>query len=398
MRKIFIKVLILLVLFSSCKKEPQVSVVQSFKFKTCIINIYDIFIGLYNGNECLYFVDKEKDIKIFDLQGNLFDSIPLRKIIYDFATKGDKISGGMQFVGKDSIFFNSNYRNYIGLINHKGDVLQTVCIDTILSDTKKLNNYYFSHISSANDFSSDILLYPHNNGNSSRNKGLQPPTLEFYEDFFATFYNMPYLLKIKDIFSTNPKYNFLINNYYKKISSVPYYIGGGGNNFKVINNNIFIFCQEKPLIFRYFGENYENVQIIEIKSDFTKIPEYIPTVKDVFGDLATNEKGFEKYDNIMKLRGRIPNIFYNKEKYYVLVGHELKNIEEFNKYGYVYRPFSVIVFDKNFKRQKEYPFAADTYKYPFAVMTSKGLIIQRKEQNLTPDNYGTQTFDLLEFN
>jgi len=401
MKKLFINTFLLLVLLSSCKKEPQVTVVQTFEFKTGLIDLHFRYVGLYeqDGNEYLYFVDKEKDIKIFDFQENLFDSIPLRNIIYDFATKRDKLQGGVQFAGKDSIIFNSNYKNYIGLINHKGDILKTVCIDTILHDSlKNLNEHYFSYFPSVHNFSNDLLFHIHTNNNSSENKGLKPPTLEFYEDFFTTFYNTPYLLKVKNIFNNNPEYDFLIRNHYKQINPVPYFIIGGGSAFKVINNDIFILCLEKSLIFRYYGENYEKLQIIEIKSDFTKIDEYIPTVKDAFSDIATTRKGIETYQNITNLRGNIQNIFYSKNKYYVLVGHTLKTIEEFNQYEYDYRPFSVIVLDENFKKLKEYPFAADIYKYRNAVMTSKGLVIQRKEQNLTPDNYGTQTFDLLEFN
>jgi hypothetical protein len=399
MKKILINIFLLLVLFSSCKKKPQVSVVQSFEFKTELIDLHFRFIGLYqqDGSEYLYFVDNNKDIKIFDFQGNQFDSIPLRKIIYDFATKGDKIGGEVQFFGKDSIFIGSSHKNHISIINHKGDILQTVCIDSILPDSiKNLNEYYFSYLPNANDFSSDLLFYVRSNDKSTMDKGIQPLTLEYYEDCYTTLYNTPYLLKVKDIFSDKPEYDFLIKDYYKQISPVPYNIDV--NAHKVINNDIFILCEEKPLIFRYSGKDYENLQIIEIKSDFTKIIEYIPSIKDIFGDFTTTRKGDEKYQNIKRLRGYIHNIFYNKNKYYVLVGHELKTIEEFNQYQYDYRPFSVIVFDKNFKKLKEYPFAADIYKYRNAVMTSKGLIIQKKEQNLTPDNYGTQTFDLLEFN
>ncbi|MDR2684155.1 MAG: DUF4221 family protein, partial [Prevotellaceae bacterium] len=134
--------------------------------------------------------------------------------------------------------------------------------------------------------------------------------------------------------------------------------------------------------------------------DFTELIPYIPTYQDAFCDYATTQKQNKLHHEKEKLRACVQNIFYDKsrEKYYVLVGHKLKNIEEFNKYEYDYRPFSVIVFNKNFKKLKEYAFEADIYKYRNAVMTSKGLIIQRKEQNLTPDNYGTQIFDLLEFN
>jgi hypothetical protein len=400
MKKNIVLCVFFMFLYNSCKKEQKVTVVNSFDFNTKIIDVHFRFVGLYeqDGTEYLYFLDEEKDIKIFDFDGKLFDSIPLKNLIYDFATKRDKIHGGVQFAGKDSIFINSNYRNNIGLINHKGEVLQTVCIDDILPDTvKERNRYSISVLPNSIDiYGNSVMFYAHCDGIIARTKDCNPPAIEYYEKYFKIFYETPYLLEIKNIFK-NAGYKFLAQYYYKKLNNKFFAINSGGY-FKLINKNIFILCAEKPLIFKYSGANYDVLKILKIKSDFTELTENIAEVK-IACDFIENPQNREKYELMNKLRACIHNIFYNskEQKYYVLIGHALKNIEEFEKYKYDYRPFSVIIYDKNFENPKEYAFPADIYKYRNTIMTSKGLLIQRKEQNLTPENYGTQTFDLLRF-
>ncbi|MDR2684158.1 MAG: hypothetical protein LBB53_02100 [Prevotellaceae bacterium] len=399
MKSFFFKTFLLIILLNSCANKPQVFVIQSFEFKTGMINVSFQHVGLYeqDGTEYLYFVDKYKDIKIFDFDGKLFDNIPLKNLIYDFAVKKDKICGGVQFVGNDSVVIHSSYRNNIGLINRKGDILQIVCIDSILHDSiKNLNEYHFSHAPNAANWQNDFLFSVRTGDKQIRNKGLKPLTVEYYEDYYTTLYNTPYLLKINKFFSDKPEYNFLANDLYKKINSYPY-VDNGLNPFKVINNNIFILSREKPLIFKYFGKNYEKIEKIKVISKYTDL-DYMPvSPKEVFCDFTTNQNNYEKYNENNKLRGQVFNIFFNEkeQKYYVFVWHKQKNMEEYNKNG---KNYSIITYNRNFKKLKEYLINTDLYAFGKAVMTSKGLLIQRKEQNLTPDNYGTQIFDLLGFN
>jgi hypothetical protein len=378
-----------LFLCKSCKND--ISVVNSFDFNTGVADLHFRDIGLYeqNNTEYLYSVDRNKDeIKIFDLQGNKIDSVSLKKSSYYLAKKQDKMRS-LQFINEDSILIMSSYRNHLVLINRNGKIINTVALDSIMPDsTKCLNDFFLSVLPAQIRDSRNLIFYVHPRDSIAWRKGYRPPNFNFYYDYYENFYNTPVFVKFKDIFEQK-QYCYSKNDYYRNFNNDIFKIETG-SRYKIIDKNIFDIRQEIPVIAQFSTDNLELEKIIEIKKEHSKIF----TVQDVFGDSKTQKK-YQKYIKYIKLNFSILNIFFNKQekKYYVLVEHNIKKEEELKK-G---RIFSVIIYDKNFENPKEYVFPADVYKYMNAIMTSKGLLIQRKEQNLTPENYGTQTFDLLRF-
>lgn len=403
--KVFLLLLFLLIaLVSSCKSKHELKTVRTISFNTAIVDPFFRWVGTTvseNGEELVYFADTQTGlyIKTFDLNGHLVDSIPLKEAD-NFVSQFRSHLGNILFLNRDTILVSSSYYSHYALIDKKGEILKTAWIDDFLPDSlKEYNEYSLSSLPNSIESLNQLLLGVRSHDRASIEKGYNFPQFEYYEDYYKTLYNTPALLEVTNLFNDRVSSNFRADNYFKNISPELFVIESG-NSFKYINEKIFILCREKGEIVELSGKNYEIIKTIKIKSDYSENTRNFMTVQKVFKELGASAlDGFKKYGSFKQLWGYPANIFYhdNTKKYYVLLGHALKNEEEFKLYGYEYRPFSVFVYDKDFKTATEYAFAGGIYKYRNALMTSEGLMIQQKEQNTNINNYGTQTFDLLEF-
>ncbi|MDR2009479.1 MAG: hypothetical protein LBQ22_03250 [Bacteroidales bacterium] len=396
MKKIYIISIIILLSFYSCKENNKiVSVVKSINFKTDIVNVYWRYKGLYFDKnlqqEIVYFSDfGQSFIKTYNLQGGLIDSIPLENVL-------NKFVGQISFIypySKDTIFCGKE--NKILVINHYGDIYHTVNLDSILPDPEKyLYNLIGRSIPYQENSSNKILFHPFLKEYeflSKKNK-LDLDLKSGREFFLKAFHNSPYFLEIKNIFSNKIEYNFEIHNFYKDFFTEKDAMMYSESNFKGINDFIFLISISKNKILKIDANNFDILKEIDVKSKYTDMGASI-TIED---DLNNTEN----YKKNALYAGYISELFYNEKikQYMVIVMHTVKDKEEYDKYnGFDYRPFSIIIYDENFENPKEYVFEANIYICRNSFMSEEGLWIQRKPENLTKENYGIQTFDLLKFN
>lgn len=389
---------VLCMLFGSCSKKHEVQVVQTYSFHTGIVDVSFRYVGYYSndGNDGLYFIDKNRFIKTFDLSGKMLDSIPLNNIINELALKRDKIKGEVKFAGKDFIWLDSDYKNYVSMIDRGGTVKKIIQIDSLLNDSvKNFNSYSFS-LPNANEQDFDIFSARYNAIKTEEKFKIL--TFEYYEDYYNTLFKHNYFLQIKNITDPQPEINFLAKDYLQSVSNQPF-VNHSSDQYKILNGNMFIINGNNTSIIQLWGDNFQNKKIIKIQSEHIDNKVFTPSVKEVFSDFNTTQKQYKEFESKYYRRGTVQNIFYNskQQKYYITAGHSLNSDEELEKYGYDLRPFSVILYDKNFENSVEYTFEPNIYKCRNAIMTSKGLLMERKQHNINIDNYGTQTFDLLDF-
>jgi hypothetical protein len=388
-----------LFVFCACAQNPTVSVVRSVEFNTGIIDFSGA--GIYNNNEgkeIIYFTDRNTQLftKTFDLHGNKIDSIPLVAANV-FCNAFRSHIGRVHIFAKDSILVCSSYYSHLSLINSAGKILKTAWIDDYLPDSLKEVNEYHMLLPNTSTNLDKLFFVPRAHDRLTLERGYKMFTYDYYYDYYKTQYSTPAVLEAVNVFDEKPALRFFAKNYYKKKSPEPYIIESSSAKF--LNGKVYVVSADTPDIVEFSGNDFEQEKHIAITSKYGKfIEKYM--IKDVFGNFQTTQKGYKQYENERALSGAIINIFYNQntKKYYILSSHQLKNEEEYKKYGYSYHPFSVFVSNGNFEHFTEYAFEANTYNYQNAVMTSEGLMIQRKDTNININNYGTQTFDLLGFN
>lgn len=398
MKKTYILIILFLLFFTNCKEKQSIEIIKTVEFNTGIVDIYWRFKGIYYDNdynrEVVYFSDFGKSyIKTFNLQGKILDIIPLKNVVQEFAPRD---IGFIYPYSIDTIFCGKHLENQIVVINHKGDIYHTINIDNIVPDSlKKLYCITQREHPYQGKNSNKIILHPMLNYQECllRENKTQLDLIDGHEIYFNNvFHNSPYFFELKNIFSDKIDYDFKYRGFYEK-----YFIKNDvamSNNiyFKELNNFIFIMFNSKNLILKINHENFELLETINIKSKYTDLG-YSYTIKE----------NLNKSENKMKslYQGRICELFFNEKtkQYIVIVMHAAKDKEEYDSYNeFDYRPFSVIVYDENFKNPKEYKFEANTYICRNSFMSQEGLWLQRKPENLTKENYGTQTFDLIKFN
>ena len=376
--------------FYSCKeKENTIIIAKTINFKTDLVDIKSSFIGTYfdkiEQKDIIYFVNPKTCIKRYYLSGELFDTVPLNKTIDFLKINNDKIRIITAY-SSDTIMILSDYNNFILSINGKGKIFNIKLLDEILADSLKtlvgIDNCWTSNSNSDynNLFFNFYPMQEYYEKYCDINDTLNP-----YEKILITNkidFEIPYLLNLKNLYSDNLQYNLIVTDYAKRNYKENEFLFRF-NDFKIINNKIFILPWETNIISEYNIDTYQHIKEIKIESKYTDIGFKILTVEEIFNQ-----------NNDQNNSGKIHYLYYSNrdKKYYIIVSHTVK--EEIEDYKYI--PFSIITYDENFNNPKEYKFNKNTYSCRKAFMTTEGLIIQRKPEKLTKENYGTQTFDLLE--
>ena len=88
---------------------------------------------------------------------------------------------------------------------------------------------------------------------------------------------------------------------------------------------------------------------------------------------------------------RITNMLYNDKnhKYYIFL-RTSKDFSSVDELGY---PFKIYIYDNLFNKEREIVFNTDEYNPKAAMITSKGIMIEK----ITKDKeYGKRTFDFLD--
>jgi len=397
MKKTFNLIILFSLLLACCEKKHEIEIVKKVEFNTGFVDLYWRFKGEYYDKdykqEVVYFSDFGKSyIKIFNLQGEMLDTIPLINVLNEFAPRQ------IAFIypySKDTIFCGKNLQNKIVVINHNGEIYHTINIDDILPDSLK-NLYLVNRRNNPyqEKKSSKILLHPMLNYSELLLKENRSDIslMDGYELFYKVLHNSPYFFELNNIFSDKIDYDFKYRAFYNKYFSVEDAAMSKNSFFKELNNFIFILSSSKNLILKVDPENFELLKEISIKSKHTDIG-YTFTIEDQLN----NSENYIK----SSYQGRICELFYNEKtkQYLVIVMHSANNKEEYDSYNeFDFRPFSVIIYNENFENPKEYTFEAHTYICRNAFMSQEGLWMQRKPEKLTKENYGTQIFDLIKFN
>lgn len=389
MRKIFfIYIFLNLLLFNTCTKKNNVSVIKSINFNTGLVDLNSSFIGTYfdktEQKDIVYFLDKTQCIKRFYLTGEKLDSIPLLETIEFLKNQNDMIRIVAAY-SNDTILVLSDYNNTILSINKSGKIFLVKYLDNILPDSLKSIGGIDNCFSSNSNSDYNNLFYTFYPKQEYYKKYYNNDSLGLYDKMVIDNkleFELPYLINIKNLYTDSLKINFAIDDYAKKNYKQNEFIFRF-NDFKIIEDKIFILPHDLDIISIYSIDNFEHLKDIKIKSNSTDIGFKPLTIKEAM-----------KENNSHNIYGKIQHLFFSAidKEYYVIVSHNQKDkISSYNN------AFSIIKYDENFENNNEYIFSDDKYYCRKAYMTSKGIILQCKPINLTKNNYGTQTFDLLKF-
>ena len=400
-------IIIFLVITCSCtnKKEQyqQIEVVKSVNFKTGLSGLACLDINYcYDKNlkkDFVFFAKMESFIKSFDLDGNLIDSISLKKYIGTAL----EIPLCYSVYTIDTIVIYPYRKNLLAFINNNGEILKSYYINDLLEDSIK-NDFWYRCYRSPYSLETTNKLYIPTIQNfrevAEKKFGIKEVTLQQDHKYYYTQWMLyTYLLEITNFLDDTVTANLILSDYYKTT-----YPEGDMNSYADKNyfysneNHLFMMnsCQSKITMFD--TKNYQKIKEINVTSKYTKMglkPFYCPSE-----DYPQYSQQVTKYSSYA-YGPRISRMFYNNKtkQYYVILTHELKNIEEWESLNNGdYRPFSVVIYDEDFENPKEYAFAAHTYIGTNCFISEEGLWLQRKPEKLTKENYGTQTFDLLKFN
>lgn len=167
--------------------------------------------------------------------------------------------------------------------------------------------------------------------------------------------------------------------------------------YYVSKKYVFLSSWYSDKVFVYDRIKHKRIQNISIKSDHT----------DIGGKpfKITNEN-IENSEVLLKKRGsfngQINRIYYDdlRDLLYVLVFHEQKDHTS-SIYGAA-RPWSLIVYNKDFEKMYEESFEHDEYSMGFTKLTPRGLMVLKRDEQQNEKNKRSKekiyTFDIFDFN
>lgn len=373
--------IIIIFLTLGCKTKDQTKIIKEITFNVGF-NTLPRFTGILknqnDGTEFIYFADpvSNKTIKVFNLNGQLIKTIPLKKAI-----KLLNNVGGIFYFSKDTIVIHSNYTNEIITINDKGDCWHKTFIQNQIIDS--LSNVYQinSSFNSNSNLQSNALIFNtefRSNLKDQLNKKEQTEALAYEKYYYSKCFNSAFLVKIANIFTKKPTLEFGLFGFYKNISKVPRYFVEGFS-YKSYDNFAYLSSTFSNKLFILNPKTLTIIKEITIKSKFSNLGWDAP--------LINAETIKNKQETILKngrTKGFIDNYFYDikEKKHYLILAHEIsesKYKETINKRGY--RQFSVLVTDSSFNNQNEYIIDNVIFAAEYSIMTSKGLIIPKKNKS-----------------
>lgn len=188
----------------------------------------------------------------------------------------------------------------------------------------------------------------------------------------------PIFENVREEYSNNDDFTFEFTYYY------------------VSKQYVFLASWYSDNVFVYDRINHKRLNNISIQSDHT----------DIGGSpFKITPENMENSQALLKQRGsfngQINRIFYDdlRELLYVLVFHEQKNRSS-SVYGAA-RAWSLIVYNKDFKKVYEEAFEHDEYSMGFTKLTPRGLMIRKREKQQHEKNKRSKekvyTFDIFDF-
>lgn len=364
-------VLILLFLVVSCSKSNNANLLQTVAFDVDF-NISHRFSGTFydetSKKVLIYFADpvSAKKMKIYDDDGVVKDSINLQRAVEALDYK----INGIAVFSKDSIVLNSMYTNKLVFVNRKGEIWKQLDLTRHLIDN---DNVYEITSSTMSDFKMGNSLLFGSDWRMNLNDVDKKDGLEASINFYNQCFKSNYFFKVSNFKTDSLETKFGLSDFYSRLYDKPAVLVGPPF-YTFVNNKLFLTSNYTNKIFEIDTTALSIRKSFVINSDYTKIgAEPVVASKEGLTNLQ------EKINTILKSKGFISRIFYNKSvnKYIVIVYHEGKNGEIFDDISK--RPFSIILLDNNFKKIEEIPFFDMKLRGGFSFMTSKGLMIASAE-------------------
>ena len=373
-KKPFIFLLILLV-FSSCKKQDSKEILQTITFDIPF-EFGGISRGIYYDStkqrQLIYISEPftQKKIVFYDLKGAKVDSVPLKEI-NNIIQKVEAI-----FVRNlDSIVVFGSEK--IVLINQRGNVKFVNDLTKFAANEKgDLFMFRFSSLSNFSYSSKKIYVNCswYNNAFDDYFEKYKIGTLEFGKYYYEQFLKNPDLIAVNNYLTDSISITFSKENNYKKFLEKPSAFSEAFY-FREIEGELLLFSHYSNLILRLDKKTMDLVDKIKVISDYSTVGvQPVELSKDnhaAFGKVSSQK---------LQSEASIFDLLYNekKELFYVILAHDFSKKEG---QDIKYRPFSILMYDKNLKKVKETKFDYGTHSPYYCIATQKGLLVLNRYED-----------------
>ncbi len=343
-----------------------------------------IYLDKQTKKEEIFFVKTAFNscIKFYDLTGKQVDSISLKKAEQELG-RINRVS----IMSKDSIIVFSATSNKIVCVNRNEKCLFRYSLDSLTKNINDKYKFWGSLLPTSIMFHDKLILatfweankIDYKNGIVSKFTS----DYEFFSYFYKYFIRSSQLCNIESLFSGSPKVKFGLKNFYynKSHQLKPYLLG---SRYSIVNDKLFYINVFDRNLYDIDVNSMKILDTIRIIPDQYKIPQSIEyTKKNSSMNIASVEQ------ESIKRNCYISNILYNgKSKEYLVfikTGQDYSNVDEL---GY---KFKIVVYNESFKKKKELDFKSTDYAPHSAMMTSKGILIEKILKNA----YGKRSFEFF---
>lgn len=361
----------------SCSKQHDAPEVVTFdvgfeRFKTD----QGIIKGA-DGKEEVYFLKARFNpcLLFYDLDGNRTDSISLQSV-----TKKYPVIGRATVVSKDTVVLIMNGEKHV--IGMTRDDTLLFDIDLLSLPSDEMNTYFYmgSFLPTPIIKNGALVLISVCEGRKS--DIMFSSNFEYIYDGLKRSMHAPLLCKVDSLFGSHPVLKYGLHNfYYNKHPEVRgYYVTGG--QYAIANGCLFFISAHDRNIYQMDWKTMTPSDTIEVIPERYAIPEgiLVRSEKDIDADPRALEEIREKCV--------ITNLLYNERthQYYVFL-RTAPDESPVDEYGY---PFNIYVYDEAFRKVKTLSVKSDLYNPKGAMMTSRGLMIERTPRD---KEYGKRTFE-----
>lgn len=375
--------LFLLIAFSicSCNKEKKNPALVTFDVKFEELKNYQ---GICKNNEVeeVYFFKAKfnPQVKFYDLEGNLRDSLSLQQV-------EDSIGriGRFTVISKDTMIAISYQSHQMVGVKRDGSFIFRINLDS-LSAPFDDNKYCFwgSFTPSPINIGDGIIVNLAYNG-KHRNEYQGTTDLDYYKNSVLNRMHSPLIAKIEDIYSVSPQIKYGLKDYYYDKSSGLTCYGTLVPNYAILNNKLFSILANDRNIYELDANTLNIIDTIPVIPQKYVIPSGVKLKDepDFTEDMASEQELMDKC--------HITNMLYNdKNKQYYIFLKTGKDMSVVDELGY---SFMLYVYDENFVKKNQYSFNSDDYNPKSAMMTSKGIMIEKISKQ---QDYGKKTFEFMD--
>lgn len=312
--------LFLTLLICSCKKEKEKSGLVTFDVGFEELKNYQGICKNKEKEEVYFFKAKfNPQVKFYDLEGNLKDSLSLQQI-------EDSIGriGLLSIISKDTMIAISYETKQMVGIKRDGSFMFKMNLDS-LSAPEDENKYCFwqSFTPSPIHIRDNIIFKLMWNG-KHRNEYQATSELDYYKNILISRMHSPMVAKIEAVYSDSPRIKYGMKDYYYHKSPELISYGGSEKNYAILNNKLFFNIANDRKIYELDINTLSIIDTIPIIPQKYEIPSGIKLIgkPGVSEDMMAEQELADKC--------RITNMLYSdkKKQYYVFLktGKDLSNL------------------------------------------------------------------------